>query len=43
MIEISAKLLRNQSAVFLCGETLEVFITITNQTLPEQIKSQSNV
>lgn len=43
MIEISAKLLRNQSAVFLCGETVEVFITISNHTLPEQLKSQSNL
>lgn len=43
MIEISAKLLRNQSAVFLCGEIVEVFITISNHTLPEQLKSQSNL
>ncbi|KAG5684509.1 hypothetical protein PVAND_013738 [Polypedilum vanderplanki] len=43
MIEIDAKLLRNQSAVFLCGETVEVFITISNHSLPEHKISQSNV
>lgn len=43
MIEIKAKLLRNQSAVFLCGETVEVFITFSNHSLPEHKISQSNV
>lgn len=43
MIEIKAKLLRNQSAVFLCGETVEVFITFANHSLPEHKISQSNV
>jgi hypothetical protein len=34
--------LRNQSAVYLCGETLEVFITISNRSVPEHKISQSN-
>ncbi|XP_062562117.1 RAB6A-GEF complex partner protein 2 [Armigeres subalbatus] len=42
MIEITAKLIRDQSAVFLCGETVECLITFTNPTLPEHKISQSN-
>lgn len=42
MIEITAKLLRNQSAIYLCGETVEVFITFSNRSLPEHKIAQSN-
>ncbi|KAL1375216.1 hypothetical protein pipiens_017623 [Culex pipiens pipiens] len=42
MIEITAKLIRDQSAVFLCGEVVECLITFTNPTLPEHRISQSN-
>jgi hypothetical protein len=42
MIQIEAKLLRDQSAIFLCGEVLECFITFTNLTLPEQRTTFSN-
>ncbi|XP_070506614.1 RAB6A-GEF complex partner protein 2 [Chironomus tepperi] len=43
MFEITARLLRNQSSVFLCGETVEVFVTISNHSLPEHRISQSNI
>ncbi|XP_065082908.1 RAB6A-GEF complex partner protein 2 [Ochlerotatus camptorhynchus] len=42
MIEITAWLIRDQSAVFLCGETVECLITFTNPSLPEHRISQSN-
>lgn len=42
MIEITARLIRDQSAVFLCGETVECLITFTNPSLPEHRISQSN-
>lgn len=42
MIEIQAKLLRNQSAVFLSGEKVDVLVTFTNRTHSEQRISQSN-
>lgn len=42
MIEITAWLIRDQSAVFLCGETVECLITFKNPSLPEHRISQSN-
>uniref|UniRef100_A0A182Q0S6 RAB6A-GEF complex partner protein 2 n=1 Tax=Anopheles farauti TaxID=69004 RepID=A0A182Q0S6_9DIPT len=42
MIEITAKLLRDQSAVFMCGETVECLIDFIHPTLPEHKISQSN-
>lgn len=42
MIEITAKLVRDQSAVFLCGEIVECLITFTNPKLSEHAISQSN-
>lgn len=42
MIEIQAKLLRHQSAVYLSGEKVELFVTFTNRAHPEQRVAQSN-
>lgn len=42
MIVITAKLVRDQSAVFLCGETVECFISFANPSLNEHRVSQSN-
>lgn len=42
MIVVTAKLVRDQSPVFLCGETVECFISFANPTLPENRISQSN-
>ncbi|XP_058823491.1 RAB6A-GEF complex partner protein 2 [Topomyia yanbarensis] len=42
MIEITAKLIRDQSAVFLCGEIVECLIIFTNPKLPEHNISQSH-
>ncbi|XP_053657770.1 RAB6A-GEF complex partner protein 2 [Anopheles marshallii] len=42
MIEINAKLLRDQSAVFMCGEIVECFIDFIHPSLPEHKISQSN-
>ncbi|XP_055637258.1 RAB6A-GEF complex partner protein 2 isoform X2 [Toxorhynchites rutilus septentrionalis] len=42
MIEITAKLIRDQSAVFLCGEIVECLIMFTNPSLPEHKFSQCN-
>lgn len=40
MIVITAKLVRDQSSVFLCGETVECFISFANPV--ENRTSQSN-
>ncbi|XP_058057496.1 RAB6A-GEF complex partner protein 2 [Anopheles bellator] len=42
MIEIKAKLLRDQSAVFMCGEVVECLIDFVHPSLPEHKISQSN-
>uniref|UniRef100_A0A182J8Z2 RAB6A-GEF complex partner protein 2 n=1 Tax=Anopheles atroparvus TaxID=41427 RepID=A0A182J8Z2_ANOAO len=42
MIEINAKLLRDQSAVFMCGEVVECLIDFIHPSLPEHKISQSN-
>uniref|UniRef100_A0A182PAC1 RAB6A-GEF complex partner protein 2 n=1 Tax=Anopheles epiroticus TaxID=199890 RepID=A0A182PAC1_9DIPT len=42
MIEICAKLLRDQSAVFMCGEVVECLIDFIHPSLPEHKISQSN-
>ncbi|GAB0092887.1 RAB6A-GEF complex partner protein 2 [Sergentomyia squamirostris] len=42
MIEITSKLVREQTPVFLCGEVVECFISFTNPTLPEHKIAQSN-
>uniref|UniRef100_A0A182NFM2 RAB6A-GEF complex partner protein 2 n=1 Tax=Anopheles dirus TaxID=7168 RepID=A0A182NFM2_9DIPT len=42
MIEITAKLLRDQSAVFMCGEVVECLIDFIHPSLPEHKISQSN-
>lgn len=42
MIEINARLLREQTPVFLCGEVVECFISFTNPSLPEHRIAQSN-
>lgn len=42
MIEIKAEILRDQSAVYLCGEIVECFITFTNPLVPEHKIAQSN-
>ncbi|XP_053681100.1 RAB6A-GEF complex partner protein 2 [Anopheles nili] len=42
MIEIKAKLLRDQSAVFMCGEVVECLIDFIHPSLPEHKISQSN-
>ncbi|XP_052902894.1 RAB6A-GEF complex partner protein 2 [Anopheles moucheti] len=42
MIEINAKLLRDQSAVFMCGEIVECLIDFIHPSLPEHKISQSN-
>lgn len=42
MIEINAKLVREQKTFFLCGEIVECFISFTHPTLPEYKIAQSN-
>lgn len=42
MIEITAKLVRDQTPVFLCGEIVECFLYFTNPPLPEHKIAQSN-
>lgn len=42
MIVVTAKLVRDESAVFLCGETVECFISFANPTNQEHRVSQSN-
>ncbi|KAJ6635150.1 RAB6A-GEF complex partner protein 2 [Pseudolycoriella hygida] len=42
MIEIVAKLVREQTPVFLCGEAVELFISFTNPSLAEHRIAQSN-
>lgn len=42
MIEITAKLVREQTPVFLSGELVECFLSFTNPSLPEHRISQSN-
>lgn len=42
MIEINAKLVREQKTFFLCGEIVECFISFTHPTLPEHKIAQSN-
>uniref|UniRef100_A0A182WRG7 Uncharacterized protein n=1 Tax=Anopheles quadriannulatus TaxID=34691 RepID=A0A182WRG7_ANOQN len=42
MLEINAKLLRDQSAVFMCGEVVECLIDFIHPSLPEHKISQSN-
>ena len=42
MIEITARLVREQTPVFLCGEIVECFISFKNPPLPEHRISQSN-
>ncbi|XP_037049692.1 RAB6A-GEF complex partner protein 2 [Bradysia coprophila] len=42
MIEIVAKLVREQTPVFLCGESVELFISFTNPSLAEHRIAQSN-
>lgn len=42
MIEITARLVREQTPVFLCGEIVECFISFTNPSLPEHRIAQSN-
>lgn len=42
MIEITSKLLREQTPVFLCGEMVECFISFTNPSLPEHRIAQSH-
>lgn len=42
MIEIKARLVREQTAVFLAGETIECFVTFTNPQRPQHKISQSN-
>ncbi|XP_059612847.1 RAB6A-GEF complex partner protein 2 [Phlebotomus argentipes] len=43
MIEITSKLVREQTPVFLCGEVVECFISFTNPSLPEHKIAQSNI
>ena len=40
MIEIKAEILRDQSAIYLCGETVECFITVTYPSNPDHRISQ---
>lgn len=42
MIEINAKLVREQKTFFLCGEIVECFISFSHPTLPEHKIAQSN-
>lgn len=42
MIEITAKLVREQTPVFLCGEIAECFILFTNPALDEHKIAQSH-
>lgn len=42
MIEIVAKLVREQTPVFLSGEVVELFISFTNPSLAEHRIAQSN-
>lgn len=42
MIEINAKLIREQTPTFLSGETVECFISFTNPALPEHRVAQSH-
>lgn len=42
MIEIKAEILRDQSSIYLCGEYVEVFITVTYPANPDHKISQSH-
>lgn len=42
MIEIKARLVREQTAVFLAGESIECFVTFTNPQRPQHKIAQSN-
>lgn len=42
MIELTAKLVREQTPVFLCGEIVECFILFTNPSLDEHKTAQSH-
>lgn len=42
MIEINAKLVREQKNFFLCGEIVECFISFSHPSLPEHKIAQSN-
>lgn len=42
MIEINAKLVREQRTFFLCGEIVECFISFTHPSLPEYKRALGN-
>lgn len=42
MIEINAKLVREQRSFFLCGEIVECFISFAHPSLPEYKIAQGN-